>query len=66
MSISSMLVPVGLDLRDERVLRYVCGLSVQSVQKLLIVTAVDSSARANESPFSPAAEATAIPPAGAP
>ncbi|NTU71738.1 MAG: universal stress protein [Coriobacteriia bacterium] len=43
MSISSMLVPVGLDARDEKVLRYVCGLSVQSVQKVLIVTAVDSS-----------------------
>lgn len=43
MSISSMLVPVGLDMRDEKVLRYVCGLSVQSVQKVLIVTAVDSS-----------------------
>ena len=26
MSISSMLVPVGLDPRDEKVLRYVCGL----------------------------------------
>ncbi len=43
MSISSMLVPVGLDTRDEKVLRYVCGLSVQSVRKVLIVTAVDSS-----------------------
>jgi len=43
MSISSMLVPVGLDLRDEKVLRYVCGLAVQSVRKVLIVTAVDSS-----------------------
>lgn len=43
MSISSMLVPVGLDSRDEKVLRYVCGLSVQSVRKVLVVTAVDSS-----------------------
>lgn len=43
MAISSMLVPVGLDAADERVLRYVCGLSVQSVSKVLIVTAVDSS-----------------------
>jgi nucleotide-binding universal stress UspA family protein len=38
-----MLVPVGLDSRDEKVLRYVCGLAVQSVTKVLIVTAVDSS-----------------------
>lgn len=43
MAISSMLVPVGLDSRDEKVLRYVCGLAVQSVRKVLIVTAVDSS-----------------------
>ena len=43
MSISSMLVPVGFDPRDEKVLRYVCGLSVQSVRKVLVVTAVDAS-----------------------
>ena len=43
MSISSMLVPVGLDVRDEKVLRYVCGLSAQSVRKVLVVTAVDAS-----------------------
>jgi nucleotide-binding universal stress UspA family protein len=43
MAISSMLVPVGLDSRDDKVLRYVCGLAVQSVRKVLIVTAVDSS-----------------------
>lgn len=43
MSISSMLVPVGIDPRDEKVLRYVCGLSVQSVRKVLVVTTVDSS-----------------------
>jgi nucleotide-binding universal stress UspA family protein len=43
MAISSMLVPVGLDARDEKVLRYVCGLAVQSVSKVLVVTAVDSS-----------------------
>ena len=43
MSISSMLVPVGPDLRDEKVLRYVCGLDAQSVRKVLIVTAVDTS-----------------------
>ena len=42
MTISSMLVPVGLDARDEKVLRYVCGLSVQSVAKVLVVTAVDA------------------------
>ena len=42
MSISSMLVPVGLDARDEKVLRYVCGLTVQSVRKVLVVTAVDA------------------------
>jgi nucleotide-binding universal stress UspA family protein len=43
MAISSMLVPVGGDERDELVLRYVCGLSVQSVRKLLVATAVESS-----------------------
>lgn len=43
MAISSMLVPVGLDVRDEKVLRYVCGLSTQSVRKVLVVTAVDAS-----------------------
>jgi len=43
MAISSMLVPVGLDVRDEKVLRYVCGLSAQSVRKVLVVTAVDAS-----------------------
>ena len=43
MAISSMLVPVGLDVRDEKVLRYVCGLSAQSVCKVLVVTAVDAS-----------------------
>ena len=42
MSISSMLVPVGLDPREEKVLRYACGLSVQSVRKDLVVTAVDA------------------------
>ena len=42
MAISSMLVPVGFDPRDEKVLRYVCGLSVQSVRKVLVVTAVDA------------------------
>ena len=43
MSISSMLVPISMDERDEKVLQYVCGLSVQSVRKLLIATAVDAS-----------------------
>ncbi len=43
MAISSMLVPVGTDLRDEEVLRYVCGLSAQSVRKVLVMTAVDAS-----------------------
>jgi nucleotide-binding universal stress UspA family protein len=43
MSISSMLVPIGIDPRDEKVLRYVCGLAVQSVRKVLVVTAVDAS-----------------------
>ena len=42
MAINSMLVPVGLDPRDEEVLRYVCGLSAQSVSKVLVMTAVDS------------------------
>ena len=42
MSISSMLVPVGLDARDQKVLRYVSGLCVQSVRKVLVVTAVDA------------------------
>jgi len=43
MAISSMLVPVGVEARDESVLRYVCGLAVQSVRKVLIVTAVNAS-----------------------
>ena len=43
MSISSMLVPISMDERDEKVLQYVCGLEVQSVRKILIATAVDAS-----------------------
>ena len=43
MAISSMLVPVGLDIRDEEVLRYVCGLSAQAVRKVLVMTAVEAS-----------------------
>jgi len=40
MSISSMLVPVSLDARDEKLLQYVCGLDVQSVEKVIVATAV--------------------------
>lgn len=43
MSISTMLVPVSLEARDARVLEYVCGLRVQSVQKVIVATAVDAS-----------------------
>jgi nucleotide-binding universal stress UspA family protein len=43
MPISTMLVPVGNDPHEEKVLRYVCGLSVQSVRKVLIATVVDDS-----------------------
>lgn len=40
MAISSMLVPVSLDERDERLLQYVCGLHVQSVERVIVATAV--------------------------
>jgi len=40
MPISTMLVPVGLDDRDERVLKFVCGLSAQSVSRVIVATAV--------------------------
>jgi len=43
MAISSMLVPVSLDPRDDKVLDYVCGLSVQSVRHVIVATAVDAS-----------------------
>jgi nucleotide-binding universal stress UspA family protein len=43
MAISTMLVPVGLDPRETKVLQYVCGLSVQSVRRVIVVTAVDAS-----------------------
>jgi len=43
MAISTMLVPVSLDARDTKVLQYVCGLSVQSVRKVIVATAVDAS-----------------------
>jgi nucleotide-binding universal stress UspA family protein len=41
MPISTMLVPIGSDPRERRVLRYVCGLSVQSVRRVLVVTVID-------------------------
>ncbi len=43
MPISTMLVPVSLDPREIKVLQYVCGLSVQSVKRVVVVTAVDAS-----------------------
>ena len=44
MSISTMLVPVGTsDPREQKILRYVCGLAVQSVRRVLIATVVDDS-----------------------
>lgn len=45
MAINSMLVPVGLDDRDHKVLQYVCGLGVQSVRRVLVATAVDASGK---------------------
>ena len=44
MSISTMLVPVGTnDPREQKILRYVCGLAVQSVRRVLIATVIDDS-----------------------
>ena len=43
MPISTMLVPVTSDLREQKILRYVCGLSVQSVRRVLVATVVDDS-----------------------
>ena len=43
MPISTMLVPVGLEPREVKVLEYVCGLAVQSVKRVIVVTAVDAS-----------------------
>lgn len=43
MSISTMLVPVNLDERDEKLLRYVCGLRIQSVQHVIVAAAVEES-----------------------
>jgi nucleotide-binding universal stress UspA family protein len=40
MPISTMLVPVSLDDRDERVLKFACGLSVQSVKRVIVATSV--------------------------
>ncbi len=42
MAISFMLVPIGLEPRDARMLQYVCGLEDQSVKRVLIATAVDA------------------------
>ena len=43
MAFSTMLVPVGTDPHEQKVLRYVCGLSVQSVRRVLVATVVDDS-----------------------
>jgi nucleotide-binding universal stress UspA family protein len=43
MPISTMLVPLGSDPHEQKILRYVCGLWVHSVRRLLIVTVVDDS-----------------------
>lgn len=42
MSINRMLMPLGLDVRDERMLAFGCGLSTQGVQELLVAHVVDS------------------------
>lgn len=42
MAISTMLVPVGLESRDEKFLRYVCGLTCQSVKHVIVATCVQS------------------------
>jgi len=42
MAISTMLVPVGLEPRDEKFLRYVCGLNCQSVEHVIVSTVVES------------------------
>lgn len=42
MAINSMLVPVSLDGRDQEVLEYVCGLSAQSVRRVIVATAIQS------------------------
>lgn len=43
MPISTMLVPIGSDPHEMKVLRYVCGLSVQSVRRVLVASVVDDS-----------------------
>ena len=44
MPISTMLVPVGTtDPREQKILRYVCGLAVQSVRRVLVATVIDDS-----------------------
>jgi nucleotide-binding universal stress UspA family protein len=43
MPISTMLVPVGNDPHEQKILRYACGLSVQSVRRVLVATVVDDS-----------------------
>ena len=43
MPISTMLVPLGSDPHEFKILRYVCGLSVQSVRRVLVATVVDDS-----------------------
>lgn len=43
MPISTMLVPVGSDSHGLKMLRYICGLSVQSVRRVLVVTVIDDS-----------------------
>src|SRR5450759_1979249 len=43
MSISTMLVPVGTDPHEQKILRYACGLAVQSVRRVLVATVVDDS-----------------------
>jgi len=44
MPISTMLVPIGTnDPREQKILRYVCGLAAQSVRRVLIATVVDDS-----------------------
>lgn len=43
MPISTMLVPLGSDPHERRILRYACGLSVQSVRRVLVATVIDDS-----------------------
>lgn len=42
MPISTMLVPVAIEMNNEKMLRYVCGLSAQSVRRVLVATVVDN------------------------